>query len=118
VDNQGSTTVRIRGNTAITGSGQPLYVVDGTSQTAPALALVYSLRTIRGASPFTILTPENLLDERGREFFWEGVRRQDLIRFGQNLTPTQEKKVDDPKYLLPIPNKQLTNPNLIQNPGY
>lgn len=90
-----------------------------TAQNAPALALVNSLRTIRGASPFTSLTPENLLDERGREFYWEGMRRQDLIRFGQFLTPTQEKKVDDPKYLLfPIPNKQLTNPNLIQNPGY
>ncbi len=90
-----------------------------TSQNAPALALVNSLRTVRGASQLSSLTPAILLDERGREFFWEGVRRQDLIRFGEYLTPTQEKTVDDPKYLLfPIPNSQLANPNLVQNPGY
>ncbi len=90
-----------------------------TAQNAPALTIVNNLRAIRGASAFTSLTLDNLLDERGREFYWEGMRRQDLIRFGQYLTPTQEKTVDDPKYLLfPIPNPQLTNPNLKQNPGY
>lgn len=90
-----------------------------TSQNAPALTIVNSLRAIRGASALTSLTLNVLLDERGREFYWEGMRRQDLIRFGEYLTPTQEKTVDDPKYLLfPIPNPQLTNPNLIQNPGY
>jgi hypothetical protein len=90
-----------------------------TSQNAPALAIVNNLRVVRGASPITTLTLENLLDERGREFYWEGMRRQDLIRFGQYLTPTQEKTADDPKYLLfPIPNPQLTNTNLVQNPGY
>jgi hypothetical protein len=90
-----------------------------TSQNGPALTVVNTLRTVRGASPLTSLTLENLLDERGREFYWEGMRRQDLIRFGQYLTPTQEKKVDDPKYLLfPIPNNQVTNTNLVQNPGY
>jgi starch-binding outer membrane protein, SusD/RagB family len=60
-----------------------------------------------------------LLDERGREFFWEGVRRQDLIRFGKFLNPWQEKPTDDPKYLVfPIPSNQLANPNYTQNPGY
>jgi len=90
-----------------------------TSQNGPALTIVNGLRTVRGATPLTSLTLANLLDERGREFYWEGMRRQDLIRFGQYLTPTQEKKVDDPKYLLfPIPNNQVTNTNLVQNPGY
>ncbi len=90
-----------------------------TSQNGPALTLVNGLRTVRGATPLASLTLANLLDERGREFYWEGMRRQDLIRFGQFLTPTQEKKVDDPKYLLfPIPNNQVTNTNLVQNPGY
>jgi hypothetical protein len=90
-----------------------------TSQNGPALIIVNALRAVRGATPLTSLTLQNLLDERGREFFWEGVRRQDLIRFGEYLTPTQEKTVDDPKYLLfPIPNNQLTNQNLVQNPGY
>lgn len=90
-----------------------------TSQAAPALTLVNSVRTMRGATPFASLTLDNLLDERGREFFWEGVRRQDLIRFGQFLTPWQEKPVDDPKYLLfAIPDNQLSNPNFKQNPGF
>jgi hypothetical protein len=90
-----------------------------TAQVAPALALVNSLRTVRGASPYASLTLDNLLDERGREFFWEGVRRQDLIRFGKFLQPWQEKPTDDPKYLLfPIPDNQLGNTNFTQNPGY
>ena len=90
-----------------------------TSQNGPALALVNSLRTVRGASVLPALTLDILLDERGREFYWEGVRRQDLIRFGKFLEIWQEKPSDDPKYLLfPIPDNQLGNPNLVQNPGY
>ena len=90
-----------------------------TGQNGPALPIVNSIRTIRGATPFTAVTLDNLLDERGREFFWEGVRRQDLIRFGKFLTPWQEKPTDDPKYLMfAIPDNQLGNTNFTQNPGY
>jgi len=86
---------------------------------AEALPIVNAIRAVRGATAFASVTAENLLDERGREFIWEGVRRQDLIRFGKFLTPWQEKPTDDPKYLLfPIPDNQLGNPNFIQNPGY
>jgi len=85
----------------------------------PALTLVNGLRTVRGASILGSLTLDNLLDERGREFFWEGVRRQDLIRFGKFLTPWQEKQADDPRNLVfPIPDNQLSNPNYVQNAGY
>ncbi|MEJ5963277.1 RagB/SusD family nutrient uptake outer membrane protein [Pedobacter immunditicola] len=90
-----------------------------TAGAGPALTIVNSIRVSRGATPFATLTLDNLLDERGREFFWEGVRRQDLIRFGKFLEPWQEKPTDDPKYLLfPIPDNQLGNPNFIQNPGF
>ena len=90
-----------------------------TSQNGPALTIVNSIRTLRGATALPALTLENLLDERGREFYWEGVRRQDLIRFGKFLEIWQEKPSDDPKYLLfPIPDNQLGNPNLVQDPGY
>jgi len=90
-----------------------------TGLTSGALALVNSLRTVRGASAFGSLTLDNLLDERGREFFWEGVRRQDLIRFGKFLTPWQEKSTDNPRNLVfPIPDNQLGNTNYVQNPGY
>jgi hypothetical protein len=92
----------------------------GAANEAAARAIVNDLRSKRGASALTTLTLDNLLDERGRELYWEGWRRQDLIRFGKYLNPWQEKPTDDPKNLLfPIPNSQLAvNPNLTQNPGY
>jgi len=70
----------------------------------------------------TTLTLDELLAERGREFLWEGWRRQDLIRFGKFVsgtwwdhTPTNDKN----KELFPIPNRQrILNANLQQNDGY
>ncbi len=69
-----------------------------------------------------------ILDERARELYWEGHRRQDLIRyelFTENgVWPwkggTQEGKVTPAfRDLYPIPaNDLLANPNLEQNPGY
>jgi hypothetical protein len=75
------------------------------------------------------LTLDFMLDERGRELYWEGFRRTDLIRFGlftggdylwdwkgnvQNGTPT-----DAHLNIFPLPASDLQlNSNLIQNPGY
>jgi len=91
-----------------------------TGKATEGLAIVNSIRTVRGASPSASLDEQSLLDERGRELYWEGFRRQDLIRFGKYLQPWQEKAADDPKNLLfPIPSSQLAvNANLVQNPGY
>ena len=88
-----------------------------------ATKIVNSIRTdpSRNASALSNVTPEILLDERGREMWWEGWRRQDLIRFGKFLQPYQERTIESgPKYLLyPIPAEQMAvNPNLVQNPGY
>ncbi|UAY53782.1 RagB/SusD family nutrient uptake outer membrane protein [Arachidicoccus terrestris] len=67
-------------------------------------------------------TLDSLLAERGREFFFEGKRREDLIRFGKFTTTSwwDHKADNDPnKALFPIPNTQLgANPELKQNPGY
>jgi len=88
-------------------------------QSGEALNLVNQVRTKRGATAFTELNEDLLLDELGREFFWEGHRRTDLIRFGKFLEPWQEKPASDPKNLLfPIPLNQIGNPNYTQNPGY
>ena len=87
-----------------------------------ALGQVNFLRThaSRGASALASLTLDNLLDERGRELYWESWRRQDLIRFGKYLNAWQEKPASDAKRLLfPIPSRSLAaNPNLKQNSGY
>lgn len=88
-------------------------------QSAEALNLVNELRAARNASSFTEIDENILLDERGREFFWEGHRRQDLIRFGRFLEEWQEKPASDPRNLLfPIPLNQMGNPNYVQNSGY
>jgi hypothetical protein len=94
----------------------------GTYGNTP-LAIVNAIRTdsSRGASALTSITPDILLDERGRELWWENWRRQDMVRFGKFLNPFQEKDYQsDPHFLVfPIPNEQLAvNPNLLQNPGY
>lgn len=86
-----------------------------------ALALVNQVRTKRGASALTAVTLDQLLDERQREFYWDGWRRQDLIRFGKFLAPNSIRTAaSDPKNLyFPIPTTALAvNPNLTQNPGY
>jgi hypothetical protein len=85
-----------------------------------AQSIVNELRTARGAS-IKAVSLEMLLDERGREFYWEGYRRMDQIRFGTFITGTWEyKTVQEPhRVLFPVPQVALdSNPNLVQNPGY
>ncbi len=68
----------------------------------------------------TISSVDNILDVRGRELWWEGWRRNDMIRFGTFLNARELKPYEsDPKFLLfPIPLAGTTNPNITQNPGY
>ena len=56
-----------------------------TGDAAGGLAIVNQIRTKRGASALGSLDLNAMLDERGREMYWEGWRRQDLIRFGKYL---------------------------------
>jgi hypothetical protein len=93
----------------------------GTGTPANALAIVNSIRTNRGAGVLATLNLDLLLDERGREMYWEGWRRQDLIRFGKFLGTWETKpQAGTPKELLyAIPSQQLAvNASLTQNEGY
>ncbi|HET6722951.1 MAG TPA: RagB/SusD family nutrient uptake outer membrane protein [Chitinophagaceae bacterium] len=92
-----------------------------SSNAAGALPIVNSIRAKRGATALASVDLNALLDERGRELYWESWRRQDLIRFGKYLLAWQEKPADagTKNLLFPIPSSQLAvNPNLTQNPGY
>ncbi len=76
------------------------------------------------------LTLEFILDERGRELFWEAHRRTDLIRFGKFAGPTDYVwpfkggvaagiPTNARNNLFPLPFTDTSaNPNLVQNDGY
>lgn len=83
---------------------------------ADALEYVTPLRERANASDWSPadLTLETLLAERGREMFFEGHRRQDLIRFGEFNKAWWEKDASTAdRNTFPIPQWVLdSNPNL------
>lgn len=85
-----------------------------------ALSLVNQIRARAGIDPYTSLTAQNLLAERGREMFYENHRRNDLIRFGKFNDAWDFKPASAAfRNIFPIPLQQLNaNQNLRQNPGY
>ena len=93
---------------------------------ATALDLVNSVRAraFDANDPARALPSINLdilLDERGREFAWELLRRNDLIRFGKYDDAWDMKAASNGAFrtLFPIPSQQIgANKNLIQNDGY
>ncbi|WP_184545423.1 RagB/SusD family nutrient uptake outer membrane protein [Mucilaginibacter sp. FT3.2] len=94
-----------------------------------ALVNVNKIRVRAGVANLTSLSYDDLLAERGREFAWEGWRRNDLIRFevatgtkyftGARVPGKTQDAADNHTFLFPIPQPQInTNPLLKQNPGY
>ena len=84
---------------------------------------VNALRELRGASPLGAVDQTAFLEERLRETYTEGYRREDMIRFGVFTKDWEFKEAssvgDASKNLYPIPSDAiLSNPNLTQNPGY
>lgn len=102
----------------------------GSVKDATAAGYVKELRDRAGVATPSDLTLDWLLDERAREFMWEGHRRVDLIRYGyftdMNYPWTLKGgvlngKVALPEYreIFPIIQSDLSaNSNLTQNAGY
>jgi hypothetical protein len=76
-----------------------------------------------------LTAPDFILSERGREMYWEGTRRTDLVRFGRFTTASYlwpwkggvaaGKAVSTNLNLFPIPSTDIVaNPTLTQNTGY
>lgn len=83
--------------------------------------LVNMIRQRAGLDDMDSMNLDDILAERGREFFYEGLRRTDLIRFDQFASGTWDFKESRPESanLFPIPAPQRNaNPNLEQNEGY
>lgn len=101
---------------------------------AEALTIVNEVRGRVAVTPRTELTLNDILDERMLELAWEGVRRQDQIRFCTFTEPTADRfkgvthnasagdyNDDTQGYTMvyPIPYAVLNlNKKLDQNPGY
>jgi starch-binding outer membrane protein, SusD/RagB family len=75
------------------------------------------------------LTLSFILDERGRELYWEGYRRTDLVRFGLFTSGSylwawkgnvlNGTGIDTHYNIFPLSGTDLSvNPNLVQNAGY
>lgn len=95
-------------------------ILRGGTSGETALQLYNELRGLREASPAASVTLDNVIDERGRELYIEGWRRNDLVRFNK-FTEAFEYKPATEEYreVFPIPANALsTNPNLKQNEGY
>lgn len=82
-----------------------------------------------GYASYPQMTLSYIIDERGRELFWECQRRTDLVRFNLFNTGTylwdwkggvrNGTAVADKYKIYPIPSTDLSsNPNLVQNNGY
>lgn len=94
-----------------------------TGNIGDALTIVNEIRLKRNAPELPALELMDILDERGRELYWEGHRRQDMIRFGNFLDPKDNKPDPSPETakLLPIPQDAIDGTPggvLVQNPGY
>ena len=84
----------------------------------------YSLQDLNSVDKFL----KAVLDERGWELYFEGNRRQDLIRYGLFVEAIKKKAqsmgkqtlVDEDRYRFPIPQDIIDEGQGIikQNPGY
>ena len=93
-----------------------------------SITLINQIRNRAKATPITLATyptkdglREFILAERAREFFDEGLRREDLIRHGKFIERAVARGWPAKPFhvLYPLPQTQIdNNPKLVQNTGY
>lgn len=106
--------------------------LNGGGDMVKGLEYVNLIRSRAGVSEWDSgsYTPENLLDERCRELYWEMTRRSDLVRFGK-FTGTNQliwswkgndlngNAIANRYDIMPIPaNVLASQPDFEQNTGY
>ena len=75
-------------------------------------------------TPIADITLDRLFRERGFEFYWEMLRRTDMVRFGKyEGTWTEKTSTDKNKRVFPIPQNAIDGSSnlpgyLVQNTGY
>ncbi|WP_435353575.1 RagB/SusD family nutrient uptake outer membrane protein [Emticicia sp. SJ17W-69] len=97
-----------------------------SNDAAGALADVNIVRAARTTPPppLTTMSLDILFKERGFEFYWEMLRRSDMIRFGKyEGTWTEKTNTDKLKRVFPIPQTAIDGASnlpgyLKQNQGY
>lgn len=122
---QGSDFVMFRYADVILSRAEALNELNGPTQ--ECIDLINKVRERANASLIDVADYNKeslrafLLDERGRELYCEGHRREDLIRFGKFIDVAQAAGINAKPHQVrfPIPQSALNeNPNLVQNPGY
>lgn len=102
--------------------------LNGGKTTDDGTAVLNQLRTRANASTMAAFSLNDILDEWSREFYFEGRRRVDLIRFGKFGGDTdyiwqwkggvpEGRNFSSTKNIFAIPASQVSSV-LIQNPGY
>ena len=107
----------------------PTHMQNNGTATADGVAAINALRGRAHATQRTGYSLNDILDEWSREFYFEGRRRVDLIRFGKfggNTGYTWQWKggtyagrnFETFRNIYAIPASQLPTYNNEQNPGY
>ena len=102
----------------------------GNAVTSEALDLLNQVRVRAKLNPYTMGDVkgvddflQKVLDERGHELWFEGVRRSDLIRHGQFIQNARDRgctTTKDEFVLFPLPQAVINEGKgkIVQNPGY